>query len=173
MFHQSEVTVPDLLGKQEEEAKKIVEDLGLDFKVADREFSNEYDEGEVIKQNVGERTKIKENYPLEVIISKGAEDITVPNLIGRYAIEAGVILKDAGLKEGKVKEEYSDKVPAGEIIGQSPSADTPAELDDEVDYVVSLGTENKKSTMPNLIGLDLQTAKSKITNSGLSVGQVT
>lgn len=172
IFHVSEITVPDLVGKDEEEAKKIVEDLGLEFKVSGEEFSNEFEDGQVIEQNVQEGMKIKENYPLEVIISKGKEDIKVPNLIGRYAIEAGVILKDAGLNEGKVTEEYSDKVPAGEIIEQYPDADTPANMDDEVDYVVSLGKENKMAVMPSLIGLDLQTAKAKIINSGLTVGQV-
>ncbi|MDF2677031.1 MAG: pknB [Bacillota bacterium] len=172
IFHVSEITVPDLVGKQEDEAKKIVEDLGLEFKVAGEEFSNEFEEGQVIEQNVQEGMKIKENYPLEVIISKGKEDIKIPNLIGRYAIEAGVILKDAGLNEGNVTEEYSNTIPAGEIIKQYPDAGTPANMDDEVDYVVSLGEENKVAVMPNLIGLDLQSAKAKIINSGLTVGQV-
>jgi len=84
-----EVAVPNLIGKGEDEAQKIIEDLGLEFKIADREFNNDYEVGEVIEQVWRKAKKLKEGYPVEVIVSKGEEEITVPNLIGRYAIEAG------------------------------------------------------------------------------------
>lgn len=168
-----EVTVPGLLGRDEEEAQKIVEDLGLTFKVANREYNNEYEEGKVIDQSVEEGTKLKENYPVEVIISKGEKEITVPNLIGRYAIEAGIILSDAGLKEGEPSEANSDTVPAGQIIDQFPAADTPANENDAVDYVVSIGPKIIYVTMPKVTGLDLETASATIKQNGLTVGEVT
>jgi len=168
-----EVTVPDLIGKNEEEAQKIIEDLKLVFKVENREYNSDYEEGEIIEQSQEEGTKLKENFPVEVIISKGSKNIEVPNLIGSYAIEATVILADMGLKEGSVTEKYSPTAPKGEIIEQSPDAKTPAILDDKVDYVVSIGLEVKYATMPNLVGHDIETAKAKIIQNGLTVGQIT
>jgi len=168
-----EVTVPDLIGKNEDEAKKIVEDLGLEFSVSDREYDNEHEEGEVIEQSVEEGTKLKKDYPVEVVVSNGPRDIKVPTLIGKYAIEATVILADMGLKAGEVTEEYSTTAPSGQIIDQYPDAETPAEIDDEVSYVISKGPKVTYATMPSLVGLNLETAKSKITQNGLTVGQIT
>lgn len=168
-----EVTVPDLIGKNEEEAKKIIEDLGLEFSVSDRAYDNEFEEGEVIEQSVDEGTKLKKDYPVEVIISNGPRDIKVPALIGKYAIEATVILADMGLKVGDVTEEYSTTSPYGQIIDQYPDAQTPAKMDDEVNYVISMGPKVTYATMPSLVGLNLETAKSKIIQNGLTVGQIT
>lgn len=167
-----EIEVPDLLGRNEEEAQKIIEDLGLTFKVANREYNNEYEEGRVIEQSVDKGTKLKENYPVEVVVSKGEKEITVPNLIGRYAIEAGIILSDAGLKEGKVTEANSDTIPSGQVIDQYPDADTPANENDEVDYVVSIGPKIIYVPMPNLLNQDVENAKAIIKQNGLVVGEV-
>ena len=167
-----EVTVPNLIGRNEEEAQKIVEDLGLVFKVSDRDYSSEYDEGEIIEQSVEEGAKLKENYPVQVVVSKGMKNITVPNLIGKYSIEAGLILADEGLVEGRVTEQNSD-APAGQIIDQYPSANTPADIDDKVDYVVSIGPKVTYVTMPNLAGLELETAKLLIVQNNLAVGEIT
>lgn len=168
-----EVMVPDLIGKNEEEAQKIIVDLGLTFKVANREFNNEFEEGKIIDQSVEEGSKLKENYPVEVVVSKGEKAITVPNLIGRYAIEAGIILSDAGLKEGKVTESNSDSVPSGQIMDQYPEATTPANEDDRVDYVVSIGPKITYVPMPNLLNLNLEAAQLVIVQNGLTVGEVT
>jgi len=168
-----EVDVPNLIGRNEEEAKKIVEDLGLLFEVSNREFSSEYDEGEVVEQSVEEGTKLKENYPVKVIVSKGTKEIIVPNLVGKYAIEAGIILAESGLDEGRITEENSDDYAAGQITSQYPSADTPADENDQVDYVVSTGPKIKYAKMPNLAGLELETAKLLIVQNNLGVGEIT
>ncbi len=168
-----EVAVPNLLGRNEEEAKKIVEDLGLVFNVSNREYNNEYDEGEIIHQSVDEGMKLKENYPIEVVVSKGEKEIIVPNLVGRYSIEAGLILKNEGLEEGRVSEENSDKYPAGQIMGQHPEANTPAAENDAVDYVVSIGPKITYVPMPNVEGIELEAAKLVIVQHGLSVGGAT
>jgi len=168
-----EVDVPDLLGRSEEEAEKIVEDLGLLFEVSGREFSRDYDEGEVIEQSVEKGTKLKEKYPVKVVVSKGIKEITVPSLVGKYAIEAGIILAESGLGEGDVTEENSDTYVAGKIIRQSPSADAPAEEKDKVDYVVSIGPKIKYATMPSLAGLKLEAAKLSIKQNNLAVGEIT
>lgn len=168
-----EVEVPDLIGKNESEAEKIITDLGLEFSVSDRQFSDEFNEGEVIEQSVEKGTKLKEKFPVDVVVSNGKKEIKIPELIGKYAIEAAVILADIGLKEGEVTQEYSSTESSGQIIDQYPKAETSAEVDDRVDYVVSKGPEITYVTMPKLIGLDAEKAKLKIVQNGLSVGQTT
>lgn len=168
-----EVTVPNLVGKDEKEAEKITKDLGLDFSVAGSDYSNDFDEGKVIKQSVDEGVKLKRDYPLNVIVSKGHKEIKIPNLIGKYAIEAGIILSEAGLQEGKVSERFSSDVASGQIIDQSPSAEIPAEIDTKVNYIVSKGPEIIYVKMPKLVDLHLEVAKAKIKGSGLTIGKST
>ncbi|NLJ58605.1 MAG: Stk1 family PASTA domain-containing Ser/Thr kinase [Tissierellia bacterium] len=171
-FYVPEVLVPDLLGRYEDEARKIVEDLGLEFIVSSKEYSDQYEEGQVMEQSLEEGSKVKEKYPIEVVISRGEREILVPNLIGKYAIEAGIILSDAGLSVGDVKEENSDSFPAGQIIDQYPAANLPANKDDPVNYLVSIGPKIVYVKMPDLLNLNLETAKLSISQSGLTVGQV-
>ena len=167
-----EVPVPDLLGRSEEEARGLIEDLGLEFKVAKREYSNEYDEGRVMEQSVDEGSKVKENYPIEVVVSRGEREIFVPNLVGRYAIEAGNILGEKGLLEGEATEKNSDTFPAGQIMEQYPTANTPAKENDKVNYVVSIGPKIIYVKMPNVLNINLETAKLSIVQHGLALGQV-
>lgn len=168
-----EVEVPNLIGRDEEEARNIIEDFGLKFEVKEREFNNEFKEGKVIEQSVDEGIKLKEGYPIEVIISKGQKEIIVPDLIGKYSIEAGIILKEEGLEEGDVSEQNSDSVPAGQIIDQDPAANTSANENDAVDYVVSIGPKIRYVNMPKIEGLQLETAKLVIKQYGLTVGEAT
>lgn len=167
-----EVDVPNLLGRSEKQAQEITKDLGLDFVVKERKYSNEYDEGEVMDQSVKEGSKVKENYPIEVTISKGIKEIIVPNLVGRYAIEAGGILSNAGLKEGISTEGNSDTIPAGQIMDQSPKANEPADENDVVNYVISQGPNVKNVPMPSVIGLQVDTARLLIEQKGLTVGDI-
>lgn len=173
IFYVPEVEVPNLLGRYEEEGQKIIEDLGLVFKVAKKEYSKEYEEGKIIEQSVDEGMKLKKNYPIEVVVSKGQKEIIVPNLVGKYAIEAGIILSEAGLSEGAVSELNSDTIPAGQIIKQDPIQGTPANEKDKVDYVVSIGPKITYVPMPKLEGYQLETAKSIIIQNGLTVGEIT
>lgn len=167
-----EVTVPNLLGRDEAQAEDIAKDFGLEFKVVNRENSDEYEAGKVMKQNVDEGEKVKENFTIEVVISKGEKEIIVPNIVGKYAIEVGIILSNESLLEGESKEVNSDTVPAGKIIEQSPEANSSANKNDKVNYIVSLGPKITYVKMPNLLNLNLDTAKLSIVQSGLTVGSV-
>lgn len=173
MFYVPEVQVPDLLGKSEEEGKKIIEDLGLVFNVRDRVYDDEHEEGQIIEQSVAEGTSLKEksDTPIEVIVSKGVREIKVPNLVDNFEIDAAVILNDRELKEGKVSHEYSDTVAKGKIISQSPEKDTPAEPGDAVDYTVSDGPQIRYSVVPAVTGVDLATARGSIERSGFVFGR--
>lgn len=168
-----EVPVPDLKDRTEKEAQDIIEDLGLVFKVAKREYSKEFEEGRIIEQSVDEGMKLKEGYTVEVIVSRGQQDIIVPNLVDKYAIEVGLILGEAGLSEGTMTEENSDKVVAGKVISQNPTHGTPANENDKVDYVVSLGPKITYVVMPSLANKTLEEARAIIAQYGLVVGEIT
>lgn len=167
-----EVEVPDLIGKTEEEARKITKELGLLFSVKDRAYNSEYEEGLVYSQNEEAGQMVKENFPLEVLVSKGTRDVEVPNLVGKYSVEAKTLLKDLDLEEGDITSEYNDQIPAGRIIRQSPVAGSVASMGTKVSYVLSKGPEIVNTTVPTLVGLTFEAAKAKILEKNLTIGEV-
>lgn len=168
-----EVVVPNFIGKTEEEARTLAKESGLLFSVQERAYNSEYEEGLVFEQNIESGQKAKKNYPIEVSISKGTEEIIVPNILGKYLIEAKVTLKDMGLEVGETTYDYSDNFPSGQIIKQIPEANTKVSAGSSIAFIISKGPQVVYCTVPTLIGLDVDAAKAKILEKQLKVGQIT
>jgi serine/threonine protein kinase len=163
-----EVQVPNLVGKNVEDARKQLEDLKLVLTEGGTEASDEA-EGTILKMNVDAGTMVKENSQVRVIVSGGKTKITMPDL-GDYDIDtAKTILNSLGLKISSSSDQYSDSVPKGQIISQTPAKDKDVTSDDKITVVVSKGPEVKYATVPSVIGLDTESAKSKLSNSGLKM----
>ena len=69
-------------------------------------------------------------------------------------------------------DEYHDTIPEGCVISTIPEEGTVLSEGQQVILVMSLGKEETPMVMPNLIGMDEETAKKTITDMGLVVGQV-
>jgi len=67
------------------------------------------------------------------------QQVTVPNVVGELLVDAETIIDSAGLTVGEITYDYSDTVPADEVIDQDPSGGTLVPLLSAVDLVVSLG----------------------------------
>lgn len=167
-----EVEVPNLLGKTEEEARKIAKETGLMFSVKDRVYNSEYEEGIVYSQSEDEGEIVKKDFPIEVLISKGAKEVEVPSLLRKYSVEAISILKDQDLKDGEVTSEYNDQVPSGMVIRQTPEAGKMVSMGTEVSFVISKGPKVVYTTVPTLVGLTLESAQAKIKEKNLTIGKI-
>lgn len=165
-----EITVPNIIGLNEEIAKEKLENLGLQYVVKSEEFNNEYKEGHIIKQNINPGDVVKKGYPVEVIVSKGHKMVEVPELVNRYSYELDILLDDAGLDEGNVSYEYSD-IPSGIILRQNPEPYTTVPEGSTVDVVISQGPKISYVIMPNLVGKNVETAKREILAKGFAVGE--
>ncbi len=69
--------------------------------------------------------------------------VVVPNVVGKTEAEARSAITSAGLTVGTVTQEYSDTVPAGKVIRQTPSAGTEVDRGSAVNIVVSKGAKPK------------------------------
>jgi hypothetical protein len=67
------------------------------------------------------------------------ETVAVPDLVGLTQTDAESVLAAAYLTVGEVTLDYSDTVPAGEIISQSPLGSNTVAAGSAVDFVVSFG----------------------------------
>ena len=166
----AEVELPDIVGMSKEEAQKTVEDLKLVFEVSSEEFNKDVPEGYVISQDPTYIAdyNVKEGSTVKVVISKGQEKTTVPNVEGEERSEAIKMLEDAKLK-AEVVEETSKTVKEGYVISQEVEADSEAYAGDTVKIHVSTGTGIKQVTVQNVIGQTEANAKSTLEGQGLKV----
>ena len=169
-FITPEVPVPDLIGMQEEVAKKEIEDLGLNFKVGKRVHDSEFKEGEIVFQKTEPGEKVKKGYTIEVTVSKGSNLVKVPNLINKNISEIDEILRDTNLSE-VVDYKYSDTVEANRIIDQSPEPYSEVEEGTKISLIVSQGPEKKLVVVPKLVGQKEKDAENALIVSQLVRGR--
>ena len=167
----SEVEVPDVTGKQMTLAKQILEDKRLRVKV-DEEFDAEVPAGMVISQNPEGGSKVKEERLVTIKVSKGGENIEMPDVRGLKRADAIAKLEKMGLKVGRITERNSDDEEAGVIIASDPRAGTKVTKGLSIDLVVSKGKKEKKASVPDVTGLPLDAARKALSNAGFKVGSV-
>jgi beta-lactam-binding protein with PASTA domain len=158
-------TVPNLVGKQAEQAQDIAEARGLDFE--QRLGFSDAPPGEVVSQSVRPGTEVEEGSPVSVVVSKGPELVDVPLLTGLTEARAKRRIRDERLKLGKVQHVYDDQVPEGRVISQSPPANAPLEVGEPVDLVISKGKEPVQ--LPSVIGQDGDEATSILRDLQLQI----
>ena len=156
------VTVPNVVGKQVSVARNILEDNHLRVSVSEV-ANSEVPAGKVISQTPASGESVKENHPVHLVVSKGAGDLTVPDLSGLTVDQAKQRLKDMGLVLGKITTQEDSSKSDGVIISQSPSADGKINKGQLVDVVVNK-LSPKKVTVPSLIGMTLKDARDALSS---------
>ncbi len=151
------LTVPDLTGMTQEEAidalEKLKKDSGFTYPLGkvEKEFSQEVEKGKIISQGLAPNSKVRTDKPITLVISKGPEKVTVPNVVYLSREEAEKALKDAGLAV-RVETEYSSMVSKGLVISQGTEAESQADKGSTVTVTISLGKEPEKKTTNNNSG---------------------
>ena len=138
------VTVPDVVGLTEAEAKVKLETEGFSMQKQLLESAT-VEKGLVISQTpLGAETAAKGS-PITVVISSGlsVDQVKVPDFTGKTEEEAKVVIEEEGLSIGTVTEEESDTVEKGKVISQTPSADGVVDKGTAVNLKISLGKKIK------------------------------
>ena len=158
-----EVKLPDVVGKNVDDAKKQLDALNLVLVEADRE-NNDAAEGTIIKMKPDADTMVKEKSEVRVIVSSGKKGTKMPDLEDQDLDRAKIILKSYDIEEGAivVTEDFNDNVPKGQIISHTPKKDTEINSKTKVTLVVSKGPNTKYEKVPNVVGLSLEEAKSRL-----------
>lgn len=161
-----QVTVPSFLGKTVSEATTEAKKRYIGIKQNGSKYSEEYPEGQIISQSVKEGTKVDKNTTIEVIVSKGKQDITIPSgIVGMAQADAEKTLSDLGLKtQIELQSDHSTAV--GKVISTSPSAGSSVGAGSTVTLYVSKGKGTV--TIPSLAGQTEATAKQSLESLGLS-----
>ena len=158
------VSVPDVVNVSEEEAGRELESAGLKYS------TNEvYDEvvsaGLAVGTDPAATQEVRRFRPVTLLVSKGPQLFTVPNIVQRSVEAAETDLEEADLVLGTVTEDYSETVPAGSIVSQQPLPDTLLRLGTPVNVTVSKGPA--PVDVPDVTGQDEADAVSAIEDAGL------
>ena len=147
---QGEVAISSVVGMDETTAYNTLSNAGF-VPVKEYAYDNTVEQGIVISQSPDGGALGKEGDSVKIVISRGPESaagttgISVPKITGQTEEAARAALTAAGLTAGSVTSAYSDTVPEGQIISQSPAEGSAAEEGAAVDFIISSGTKDGNS----------------------------
>ncbi|WP_072031666.1 Stk1 family PASTA domain-containing Ser/Thr kinase [Anaerovibrio sp. RM50] len=166
-----EVEVPDVVGRQVEIAREMLEEKKLRVKIAETYDAN-VPAGQVVSQYPEAGIMVKEQRQVTIYISKGGEELTMPDLKGMSRSNAETKLNKMGLKIGAVYEEESNE-PQGTVLKQDPSSGSKVNKGQSVDFTVSKGPKKIGVTIPDYTGMSVDSVKSNLAANKLNLGTVT
>jgi serine/threonine-protein kinase len=115
-----QVQVPGVVGLTQSSAEKALEARRLSVSVTEAE--SDKPKGEVIRQNPTEGAQVDEGTTIALTISKGREQVPVPDTSGRTEDEARSILEGAGFKVKVVDQSTDNPLEDGVVLEQRPSS---------------------------------------------------
>lgn len=161
----------DVVGLTEEKATEALDEEGIPYEI-ERDYSDIFEEGTVMSQSILEGDEVKEDEKVKIVISKGVEEVDVPDVVGKTLEEAKTLLTVAGFEVDE-DEEYDEEVEEGRIISQTPNGATKAAKGSTVTIVISKGKEVKVATVPDLKKKTVTEAESALSAVKLKLGNVT
>ncbi len=138
------ITVPDVLGAEQEVAEARLDKLGLIPDVDTRDADEP--EGTVIDQEPAAGTGLLRGDTVTIVVSTGAGSVIVPDLVGQSEDSAKGALSSRGLGADVVEQETTERSEDGRVLDQAPSADTRVRAGDTVTIVVGVFTEPEPTT---------------------------
>ena len=159
--------VPDVTGKTVEEATAILKEAGFELGTTDQKYDDKVPAGQIVGQDPKAGDKREKGSKVNVTVSQGVAQITVPDVKGLDAEKAKQAIKDKGLVPSAGTPAYSDTVEKGLVISTNPESGTKVEKNSTVEYIVSLGSEGVD--VPNVVGQREGAAVAMLNDAGFSV----
>jgi serine/threonine-protein kinase len=158
-----EVLVPPVENLSLKQALDELDRAGLKVTI-DREFSNKVKDGFATRTVPPEGVSVTKGTRVRLLVSRGPEQVTVPDVTGLSRDSAETRLRDEGLKVA-VEEEASDE-PEGDVISQSPSGGT--ELQRGATVTITVSTGKVQVAVPDVFGDGERRASARISAAGLT-----
>lgn len=175
--HGKTIAVPNLTGLTVDEVEDVVTSRKLNFVVIDSVFADDMPRGTVVKQNPKPNSKVKVKRKIFVTMNAvNPEKVMMPNLVSLSNRQAILALENAGLAVGEIS--YKPDFAVNSVLQQNLNGSvieegTLVEKGTPIDLVLGMGLSNETTTVPDLVGLDLDSAKVVITGRFLNFGLAT
>jgi serine/threonine-protein kinase len=165
-----EVPVPDLTGRSLNDASALLGDAGLALRVEERRrVDPKIPAGHVITQDPLPGATLRTARSVRVYVSAGARASQLPSVVGQAERAATRQLEENGIAVSRVAEIRSARYALGGVVAQDPpaSADSPA-----ISLLVNRGERGTTYVMPDLIGLNGESAAELLRSTGFRVSVV-
>lgn len=166
-----DVKVPNLVGQQLDAARQ---QYGSQLQIVESntQYDNTAPAGQILSQNPKTNADVKKNAQVQVVVSLGPKQVTVPDVTNLAQSDAVAQLTANGLQY-TVQQINDDSVAKGSVVKTDPVAGTQVNSGSSVTLYVSLGPAIVNVTVPNVVGMTQDAAKTALENAGLKLGNVT
>lgn len=165
----SDVTVPDVTNKTEDQARTILKEAGLTVLTDTKEIqSDSVEEGKIVKTSPEHGAIVKKNREIQLYVSSGSKKIKLPSVVDKSYKTAIEMLGEIGFSENKIKitRVTDDTVEADNVISQSPEAGI--EVDPKTDEITLVVSEGPKDiVLGNYAGYGYENAVSELVSLGM------
>jgi len=176
LFEVPEVSVPNVVGLNLEQAYARLGEFNLNGAVVSSENNADYPSGAVFDQKPAAGTMVKANRTINLWVSKGPALVDkVPDVIGLTWREAVIQLEAAGLEadENDFTYSFSDTVGQDRVISQDPPAGTRnVTQGTNVRLEISQGPFGGTVVVPDFTGQNIDAALAVLEGLGLTRGDV-
>jgi beta-lactam-binding protein with PASTA domain len=164
------VAVPDVVGRTVPEAERLLKEVGL--KLGRRSEKTGAPTGTVLDQSPAAGTRVAPETAVDVVIAIAPPDerVVVPELVGKSLEDAEAILKEVGLRVGRVAFRDDDRV--DQVLDQAPRAGERVAKETAIDLSVGRARDVESSRVPRVTGQTLRGAAEILETARLKVGQV-
>lgn len=128
--------VPKVMGMQQEEAERMLKEADLE-PVIEEVFDKKTEKGYVIKQGIDPETEVDAGLQITITVSKGLDEVEVPELRGKTKADAISEIEKAGLKVGTTITEQDKTKDDGTILKQSLEPGSKAEKGTSINITVN------------------------------------
>jgi serine/threonine-protein kinase len=159
----------DLAGQDPDDATSALEALTLVVSDTSEVFDELIPVGKVVGTDPVGGTSVKRETLVTILISKGPAPVEVPPIIGTLITDATTTLGALGLTTETVREDFDDSV-AGTILSTDPLPGTSVPKGTVINVVLSKGPV--LVDVPNVVGMDVETATTTLQAAGFQVTTV-
>ena len=160
------INVPTLAGMTPDAAATALTSAGLKVGSTTQSYSSTITNGMVIDGDPIAGTAVKRNSLVNILVSKGIQTLQLNSYVGQSGDQASNELTSAGFKV-KSTFGYSESIPAGSVISQTPAGGAPIPVGSTVAIIVSQGSGTV--FIPNLYSLTQLAATTALENLQLKV----
>ena len=166
--------VPEVRGLDEAEARATLAKAGLAVRAADAaRWSADVPAGRALETRPGSGAFVKRGAEVEVVLSRGAHRLRVPDLTGKALTAAHLTLEGEGLVAGPTLEVFAARGPAGTVVGQDPAPGTELADGAAVTLLVARESTARAWVMPDLVSRRYEPVRAALEGSGFRFGGVT
>jgi len=164
--------VPNVIGKNKDEAIKILNDEGLSPIVQTSRYDQKFQKDQVVFQKPAPNTTVKTNRRIYLSVSGGEATVKMPSLISKTIRDAKINLERIGLELGKI-DSVESEFPVNLIVDQQYVDNKELTKGTIVNIKVSIGPKVGMIRVPNLLGKSLSDAENILKSDALRLGSKT